>query len=79
LRYDDDAEAAVSAVRSVRGRRAAPHRRRRLSSRRQRAGLILETGEALTAITTATLEAALDVAAAKVETELRGRCRPGSR
>ena len=68
LRYDDDAEAAVSAVRSVRRRELL-----RIS-----AADVLgvtegldATGEALTGVTWATVQVALDVALRKVSTELR--------
>jgi [glutamine synthetase] adenylyltransferase / [glutamine synthetase]-adenylyl-L-tyrosine phosphorylase len=67
-RYDDDAEAAVSAIRSV--------RRRELL--RIAAADILgvsegldATGEALTSVTQATVRTALDVAIRKVSAELR--------
>jgi glutamate-ammonia-ligase adenylyltransferase len=68
-RYSGDAEAAVTAIRSA--------RRRELL--RIAAADILEvhtglagTGEALTAVTAATLRAALDAAVTKIESELRG-------
>ncbi len=71
-RYEDDAEGAVTAVRSVRRRELL----RTASSDilrdpRPSAGLA-RTGEALTAITRAAVETALAVAMRKVAAELRG-------
>jgi glutamate-ammonia-ligase adenylyltransferase len=68
-RYHDDPEAAVTAVRSARRRELL-----RISAAdilEVHAGLA-DTGEALTAVTAATLRAALDAAVTKIESELRG-------
>jgi glutamate-ammonia-ligase adenylyltransferase len=68
-RYHDDPEAAVTAVRSARRRELL-----RISAAdilEVHAGLA-STGEALTAVTAATLRAALDAAVTKIESELRG-------
>ena len=68
-RYAGDAEAAVTAVRSVRRRELL-----RISAADilEVAAGLAGTGEALTAVTAAALRAALDAAAAKIESELRG-------
>ncbi len=72
-RYDDDAEGAVTAVRSVRRRELL-----RTASAdilgfpgSSPGGQLAATGEALTAITAATVETALAVALRKVSAELR--------
>jgi glutamate-ammonia-ligase adenylyltransferase len=74
-RYDDDAEAAVTAVRSVRRRELL---RTAAADVLGFAGLtgvfesgLAATGEALTSVTRASLEAALAVALRKVSAELR--------
>jgi [glutamine synthetase] adenylyltransferase / [glutamine synthetase]-adenylyl-L-tyrosine phosphorylase len=67
-RYDDDAEAAVSAIRSVRRRELL--RIAAADVLGVTAGLDA-TGEALTSVTGATVQTALDVALRKVTAELR--------
>ncbi|HXO23967.1 MAG TPA: bifunctional [glutamine synthetase] adenylyltransferase/[glutamine synthetase]-adenylyl-L-tyrosine phosphorylase, partial [Streptosporangiaceae bacterium] len=67
-RYDDDAEAAVSAIRSVRRRELL--RIAAADVLGVTAGLDA-TGEALTSVTGATVQTALDVALRKVAAELR--------
>ena len=73
-RYEDDAEAAVTAVRSVRRREllrtAAADRTPGRHRDRPRASLAA-TGEALTSVTRASIEAALSVALRKVAAERR--------
>jgi glutamate-ammonia-ligase adenylyltransferase len=72
-RYEDDAEAAVTAVRSVRRREllrtAAADV---LGSTGSPNASLAATGEALTSVTRASLEAALAVSLRKVSAELRG-------
>jgi [glutamine synthetase] adenylyltransferase / [glutamine synthetase]-adenylyl-L-tyrosine phosphorylase len=72
-RYEDDAEAAVTAVRSVRRREllrtAAADV---LGSTGPPNASLAATGEALTSVTRASLEAALAVSLRKVSAELRG-------
>ena len=67
-RYEDDAEAAVSAIRSVRRRELLRIAAADVLGAAQ--GLDA-TGEALTSVTRATVQAALDVAIRKVSAELR--------
>ena len=67
-RYEDDAEAAVSAIRSVRRRELLRIAAADVLGVAQ--GLDA-TGEALTSVTRATVQAALDVAIRKVSAELR--------
>ena len=71
-RYDDDAEGAVTAVRSVRRRELL---RTSIADALDIAGFagtgLAATAEALTNITRATVEAALAVAVRKISTELR--------
>ncbi len=67
-RYEDDAEAAVSAIRSVRRRELLRIAAADVLGVTQ--GLDA-TGEALTSVTRATVQAALDVAIRKVSAELR--------
>jgi glutamate-ammonia-ligase adenylyltransferase len=71
-RYDDDAEAAVTAVRSVRRRELLRTSSADVLAVTGPAGTALAaTGEALTDITRASLQAALAVALRKVSAELR--------
>ena len=71
-RYEDDAEAAVTAVRSVRRRELLRTASADVLGFAGPSGAGLpETGEALTSITRASLEAALSVATRKVSAELR--------
>ena len=67
-RYDDDAEAAVTAVRSVRRRELL---RIAAADVLGVTGDLAATGEALTSVTRATVEAALAAAVRKVSAELR--------
>ena len=67
-RYEDDAEAAVSAIRSVRRRELL---RIAAADVLGAAHGLDATGEALTSVTRATVQAALDVAIRKVSAELR--------
>ena len=68
-RYDDDAEAAVTAVRSIRRRELL---RIAAADVIEIAAGLAATGEALTGVTRATVETALAVAMRKVSAELRG-------
>ena len=71
-RYEDDAEAAVTAVRSVRRRELLRTSAADVLGVTGRAGTALAaTGEALTSVTQASLQAALAVALRKVSAELR--------
>jgi len=67
-RYDDDAEAAVPAIRSVRRRELL---RIAAADILGVAGELAATGEALTSVTRATVQTALAVAIRKVSAELR--------
>ena len=67
-RYDDDAEAAVTAVRSIRRRELL---RIAAADMLEVAPDLSATGEALTSVTRAAVETALDVAMRKVSAELR--------
>jgi len=67
-RYDDDAEAAVSAIRSVRRRELL---RIAAADILGMTGELAATGEALTSVTRATVRTALAVAIRKVSAELR--------
>ena len=67
-RYDDDAEAAVTAVRSIRRRELL---RIAAADMLGVAPDLSATGEALTSVTRAAIETALDVATRKISDELR--------
>jgi [glutamine synthetase] adenylyltransferase / [glutamine synthetase]-adenylyl-L-tyrosine phosphorylase len=67
-RYEDDAEAAVSAIRSVRRRELL---RIAAADLLEVTGELAATAEALTSVTRATVQTALDVALRKVSAELR--------
>jgi [glutamine synthetase] adenylyltransferase / [glutamine synthetase]-adenylyl-L-tyrosine phosphorylase len=67
-RYDDDAEAAVTAVRSIRRRELL---RIAAADMLEVAPGLSVTGEALTSVTRAAVETALDVATRKISAELR--------
>ena len=80
-RYEDDAEAAVTAVRSVRRRELLRTAAADILGVTGPAEASLAaTGEALTSVTRASLEAALSVALREGRRRApRARCRPGSR
>jgi glutamate-ammonia-ligase adenylyltransferase len=70
-RYEDDAEAAVTAVRSVRRRELLRTAAADVLGSAAPSARLAVTGEALTSVTRASLEAALSVALRKVSAELR--------
>jgi len=70
-RYEDDAEAAVTAVRSVRRRELLRTAAADVLGSAGPSARLAVTGEALTSVTRASLEAALAVALRKISAELR--------
>jgi len=70
-RYEDDAEAAVTAVRSVRRRELLRTAAADVLGSAGPSARLAVTGEALTSVTRASLEAALAVALRKISDELR--------